>query len=321
VVPEIVEEMISEHVAVMRPIPGVKVTDLTDPLERRKAADAYAREALKMLSDGEYHADPHPGNVFWDEKTGQLAWLDWGVVGHLKPSGRDKIVKLLTALVARDNAKKMRALEDVATGTDYDRALLQNRMAEIDLIPSPADKLLHLLNIAGHAGLYIQPQVMQALAYLLTVNGVVHDLDPDHDFAKDMMELYSRLIKDGSPSGGKGGSSTPAAGSSDKSLPPVRGGGTILFSENPISESAIDEANIGSYADTGKKMHDVPVTSIEYEDVGDPRPTPSSSKRTHSPSRTHAASGRLYMQNMMRINLMRPATTMPNVTSATRIVK
>jgi hypothetical protein len=79
---------------------------------------------------------------------------------------------------------------------------------------------------------------------------------------------------------------------------------------------------------TGEGSSPAPVSSaksqdsdMEFEVIGDPKPTASSSKGAHSPSRTHAASGQLYMQNMMRINLLRPATTMPTVTPAARIVK
>jgi len=61
-----------------------------------------AQAMLKMvLEDGFFHADPHPGNVFYLPGD-RVAFIDFGMVGHLSERRRDELVRLLDGLVGRD---------------------------------------------------------------------------------------------------------------------------------------------------------------------------------------------------------------------------
>ena len=52
----------------------------------------------QMFVHGEIHADPHPGNVLVTD-DGRLALFDLGMVAHVPPSRRDRLLKLLFAAV------------------------------------------------------------------------------------------------------------------------------------------------------------------------------------------------------------------------------
>jgi ubiquinone biosynthesis protein len=54
-----------------------------------------------VLVDGLFHADPHPGNVFFLAGD-RVALIDFGMVGWLSAKRRDELVDLLAALAARD---------------------------------------------------------------------------------------------------------------------------------------------------------------------------------------------------------------------------
>ena len=64
--------------------------------ERREAArqllEAFYRQ---VLTEGFFHADPHPGNLLWAD--GQICLLDLGMVGMLEEEPRELLLLLLLA--------------------------------------------------------------------------------------------------------------------------------------------------------------------------------------------------------------------------------
>jgi len=60
-----------------------------------------ARAVLKMIvEDGFFHADPHPGNVFYLPGN-RLAFIDFGMVGQISKRRREDLLTLLLGLVER----------------------------------------------------------------------------------------------------------------------------------------------------------------------------------------------------------------------------
>jgi ubiquinone biosynthesis protein len=61
-----------------------------------------AQAVLKMIvEDGFFHADPHPGNVFYLPGN-RLAFIDFGMVGRLTARRREELLALLLGLVERE---------------------------------------------------------------------------------------------------------------------------------------------------------------------------------------------------------------------------
>src|SRR5208337_42525 len=66
---------------------------------------------LKMIfEDGFFHGDPHPGNLLVT-KEGDIFFLDFGIVGILRPEKRQNFINLLFALVNDDIEMMLRSLE------------------------------------------------------------------------------------------------------------------------------------------------------------------------------------------------------------------
>ena len=100
-VPRVYNELSTQRLLVLEAIPGVPVSEAPDGLERREAArqllESYYRQ---ILSDGFFHADPHPGNLMWHDDT--IWFLDTGMVGEIGPSLRELLVLVIMAFWQQD---------------------------------------------------------------------------------------------------------------------------------------------------------------------------------------------------------------------------
>lgn len=83
-------------------IPGEQVGLLEAAgLDRHLLARRGARAVLKMIvEDGFFHADPHPGNLFYLPGN-RIAFIDFGMVGRLSSRRREDVLQLLLGLVQR----------------------------------------------------------------------------------------------------------------------------------------------------------------------------------------------------------------------------
>ena len=98
-------------------------------LDRRILAQRGANAVLQMvLEDGFFHADPHPGNVFYLPGN-RLAFIDFGMVGRLSQERRDQLADLLYSLAQRDPGHAAELLVDWAGKTEVD---MQGLSMDID---------------------------------------------------------------------------------------------------------------------------------------------------------------------------------------------
>jgi ubiquinone biosynthesis protein len=81
-------------------IPGDDLDRLSaEGLDRQLLARRGAQAVLKMIvEDGFFHADPHPGNVFYLPGN-HIAFIDFGMVGRVSARRREDLLQLLLGLV------------------------------------------------------------------------------------------------------------------------------------------------------------------------------------------------------------------------------
>jgi len=113
--PKIYWEYSSSRVLVMEFMEGVRI-DNPDAI-RSMGIDPHAvgvrgfQAYLKMIfEDGFFHGDPHPGNLLVT-KEGDVVFLDFGIVGVLRPEKRQIFINLLFALVTDDIELMLKSLE------------------------------------------------------------------------------------------------------------------------------------------------------------------------------------------------------------------
>ncbi len=205
-VPAVHWDWTSERVNVQDFVDGIPLTDIAAIEaaggDRRVIARLGAQAELKMLfDDGFFHADPHPGNVFWLPGD-RLALIDFGMVGRLSQARRAQMVELLDGLVRRDAEPVTEVLLDWTTdgGVDAD-AIAQRVDAFIDRYHGVPLKDLHLGGMMGEITallreyrLALPPDLAMMIKVLVTLEGIGRKLDPDFDMASEAAPFLQRAM-------------------------------------------------------------------------------------------------------------------------------
>jgi ubiquinone biosynthesis protein len=135
VIPKIYPEFTSETLLVQEHITGVRGVDLAEVeaagLDKRVLAERGGEAVLRMiLIHGFFHADPHPGNVFYLPGN-RLALIDFGMVGRLSPRRRQEVIDLMAGLAQMDQAPMLEVLMDWAEDAHVDEAGLASDIDDL----------------------------------------------------------------------------------------------------------------------------------------------------------------------------------------------
>ena len=206
VVPAVHWDLTSERANVQDFIAGVPLSHLAAldaaGADRKAIARLGARVVMKMMFlDGFFHADPHPGNVFWLPGD-RLALIDYGMVGRLSDARRQQMVDLFDGLVRRDAAPVVEVLLDWATDERADADLVTTQIeAFIDRYHGVPLKDLRLGTMIGEITtvlrehhLALPPDLAMMAKVLVTLEGVGRRLDPDFDMAGEAAPFLQQVL-------------------------------------------------------------------------------------------------------------------------------
>ena len=207
VVPRVYWEWTSERLNVQECLQGIAGTDLAAVdaagLDRAQLAATGADIVLKMvLEDGFFHADPHPGNIFY-LPDGRIGVIDFGMVGRVSEQRRFQIVQLLHGLVERESAPVADVLMEWGEGAgEVDEARLQADVgAFVDQYRGVPLKdlrmgvmLTDVTTILRDTGLSLPPDLALMIKAFLTLEGMGRQLDPDFDMAGAARPFLQRVV-------------------------------------------------------------------------------------------------------------------------------
>ena len=186
-------------------VPGNQLAQLdAEGFDRNLLARRGARAVLKMIvEDGFFHADPHPGNVFYLEGN-RIAFIDFGMVGRLSARRREELLQLLLGLVERNPQTVADVLLDW-TGDEHGVNLGQleteietfvdqyhgSPLAELNLGQMLADVTAILRE--HHLGL---PSDMALLIKaFITLEGMGRGLDPAFHMTTEALPMLRQVVR------------------------------------------------------------------------------------------------------------------------------
>jgi predicted unusual protein kinase regulating ubiquinone biosynthesis (AarF/ABC1/UbiB family) len=128
-IPRVIWAHTREQVLVMEFAPGVPLSRLDRPnvgMERRQSianriVDCFLHQLLEL---NRFHADPHGGNLHYDQDSDSLWLLDFGMMGSLEPRDAERYRRFLSCLVQHDTDGMVDVLVDMGVilpGADRDR--------------------------------------------------------------------------------------------------------------------------------------------------------------------------------------------------------
>ncbi|TFI57123.1 AarF/ABC1/UbiB kinase family protein [Sphingomonas parva] len=201
-------ELSGRRVNIQERFHGVPATDLEAArhrgLDLTALAGTYAQAVLRMIViNGYFHADPHPGNVFFLE-DGTLGFIDFGAVGTLLPRRRQELVRLGLAIASGDAGGVVDILMLWAGDPDVDRIRLEEALAE--LIDRFSNVLLEKIDLGDifqrvfallrEFHLALPPDLALVLRTLLTAEGFVRRIDPSFDITRELAPLARELMRE-----------------------------------------------------------------------------------------------------------------------------
>ncbi len=209
-IPKVYWQWTGERINVQEYIQGIQGRDLKaiekSGLDRKLLADRGSKAIMKMImEDGFFHADPHPGNIFYLPDN-RLAFIDFGMVGRLTEERREQVVSLLYGMINHAPTKVAEILEDWSDNiyTDED-ALTVDIEAFVDQYSSLSLKdlsltalLSDLMALLRDHKLILPPDLVLLIKAYITLDGLGRFLYPDFNtlvFASPyiqeiMMERY-----------------------------------------------------------------------------------------------------------------------------------
>ncbi len=206
VVPKVYWAWTSERLNVQAFVEGIPGADIAGVeaagLDRRGLAQAGADIVMKMvLEDGLFHADPHPGNLFY-LPDGRIAVIDFGMVGHVSAPRRAQIARLLYGMVAQQPQDVADILIDWAGDAEVDEERLQADIDEmIDQYRGLPLKdlrmgrmLLGISALLREHGLVLPGDLALMVKAFLTLEGLGRLLDPEFDMAGQARPFLERAM-------------------------------------------------------------------------------------------------------------------------------
>jgi predicted unusual protein kinase regulating ubiquinone biosynthesis (AarF/ABC1/UbiB family) len=116
-IPAVYWPFTTSKVLTLEYLEGAKITDFgaieAQGIDRKEVARTLAEAYCQMFfTDGLYHGDPHPGNIFVRPGP-EIVLVDFGMVDRISQPKKDGLKRAFTAIVERDSLGLVRALVDM----------------------------------------------------------------------------------------------------------------------------------------------------------------------------------------------------------------
>jgi ubiquinone biosynthesis protein len=208
-IPAINWDITSEKLLVMEWLEGVPILDARlngqdTQTERRSLMTLLFRAfAQQIYVDGFFHADPHPGNIFYLGE-GHLALLDCGMVGRLDPNTQRLLTEMLLAIVEIDARRCAQLTLELAESTqpanipnleqDYERLLRKYYNRDLSVI-NFSEVFYEILQVARNNKIRLPSSLGLYAKTLANLEGVTRAFDPSINLFEEIKPLMTDLFQ------------------------------------------------------------------------------------------------------------------------------
>jgi ubiquinone biosynthesis protein len=190
-VPRLIAPLCTARVTAMTEADGVKVTDACrrSPVRRRRIAEQVVEAllAVPLFSRDDpsvFHADPHAGNLLYNEPDRELQVIDWALAEHMRLEDRRQLalLALMMNLRNRDGVFEAICALAVRKGRRAPRERLITRMVDgfFDRLPPETAPgtldAMRLLDDIALEGVHFPPSLFMFRKIVFTLDGVLHDI-------------------------------------------------------------------------------------------------------------------------------------------------
>ncbi|MDJ0795494.1 MAG: AarF/ABC1/UbiB kinase family protein [Calothrix sp. MO_167.B12] len=157
----------------------------------------------QIYVNGFFHADPHPGNIFYLQ-DGRIALLDCGMVGRLDPRTQQILTEMLLAIVDLDVQRCAQLTLQLATSSqpvvlsrlenDYDRMLRRYYNLSLSQM-NFAQVIYEILQIARNNKIRLPSNMGLYAKTLANLEGVARTLNPELNFIDEIQPLITDLVR------------------------------------------------------------------------------------------------------------------------------
>lgn len=207
VIPRIHWQYTGERVCVQEYIDGIPGRDLAAAdhagLNRKILARRGARAVLKMIvEDGFFHADPHPGNVYYLPDN-RIAFIDFGMVGRLTEERRDQMIQLLYGFVQHEPERIIDVVCNWSSeGLTDEEGLMREIQTFVDKyhgVPlkqlSLGAMLSDLMTILRKYRITLPSDLALLVKAFITLEGMGRELNPDFEMAAEAMPILAQSVR------------------------------------------------------------------------------------------------------------------------------
>jgi predicted unusual protein kinase regulating ubiquinone biosynthesis (AarF/ABC1/UbiB family) len=120
-IPDVHEEHTTRRVLTLEDVFFIKITDYdhirTAGIDPSQVAERVFQTYLRQIfTEGFFHADPHPGNLFvepLDDGSWRLVFVDFGMVGNLSPTAKQGLRELAIGVATKDADRMVAAYQSL----------------------------------------------------------------------------------------------------------------------------------------------------------------------------------------------------------------
>jgi ubiquinone biosynthesis protein len=183
-VPRVIKSLCTRRITAMTEECGVKVTEAS-VLSNQRAAQLVRALVTRPLFASDpvalFHADPHAGNLLYNDETQELILLDWALVGHLTREQRRHMLMLTIMLAMQDPAGAAREITALSQDGSADTKEVLERIFSFlstqPLLTLPRSlTAMQLMDSLAKQGVRFPSSLLIFRKAIFTLDGVLNDV-------------------------------------------------------------------------------------------------------------------------------------------------